>query len=118
MHVQFAHVQAVSQAHFGPQAQAGVAACFWQPHLQSGPLQGLQAQGFRVASFMRVSIGSVVITRRQCMEALSSELERNGYSGRTLTGEIPNIRLKVREKWAESANPPAYAASVSVLPAT
>ena len=47
-----------------------------------------------------------------------STIERNGYSGRTLTGASPNILLNVREKCAESANPPAWAASVRVSPAT
>ncbi len=51
-------------------------------------------------------------------ETRPRRLERNGYSGRTLAGEMPNIRLKVREKCAESAKPPANAASVNVPPAT
>jgi len=42
----------------------------------------------------------------------------SGYSGRTLAGVMPNIFLNVREKCAESAKPPSWAASVKLHPFT
>lgn len=96
-----------------------VAAAFWQPQVQSDPRQVLQVQRFCFDSFMRGS-NEVRVAEHgaQCKDQPADGLERNGYSGRTLAGEIPNILLNVREKCAESAKPPAWAASVSVLPDT
>jgi len=56
--------------------------------------------------------------RRQSIHGGSGGLERNGYSGRTLIGAMPNIRRNVREKCAESAKPAESAASVRESPPT
>lgn len=43
-------------------------------------------------------------------------LERKGYVIRSDTGATPNIRLKVRLKWAESAKPASWADCVNEDP--
>lgn len=55
---------------------------------------------------------------RNSIDVGRQAIARNGYSGRTLAGAIPNIFLNVREKCAESAKPAACAASVSDSPPT
>ena len=61
---QFTHMQALPQAHCGPQAHAAFAPASWQPQVQSDPGQVSHAQVRSFASFIMGSDGFVEITER------------------------------------------------------
>lgn len=117
--LQFTQLQPTPQAQSGLQAQAVSVEASWQPQLHSAPEHDSQAQRWLVSSIMGGSPNrSGLRTRAQFRGAPRGKLECSGYSGRTLAGDMPNIFLKVRDRCAESAKPPACAASVSEFPAT
>lgn len=104
-----AQAQASAQAQPGPQLHWLGAAS--QPQ-GGGHWQGLQLQSVFIGS----SLFRVVDDRRS-MGPRNRALERNRYAIRSWAGATPNMRRKVRLKWAESAKPASCAASVRLPPA-
>lgn len=103
----------------GCRARAAVAATAWRDAAAcrslrrrlatalAGLANALIALAWGLNGWVHDGIPSLVGVSSQDSSRRLRALERNGYSGVTLIGAAPNIRLKVREKWAESANPPA-----------
>ncbi len=94
-----------------PQRQAGLQPQPVFPSLAKKVLSASIIVGLR-----ELAIGSVRKDKRIPMPAAHRPLERNGYDISSDAAGIPNMRLKVRLIWAESAKPAAWAASVRLSP--
>lgn len=110
MKAQATHEQSVEQVEpgwhvqSGPQAQEGAQAQLVNP--SSAATWVALASAARSMVFMIRLREKDDGTERTLSVPHSRAIERSGYSGRTLAGVMPNMLLNVREKCAESANPP------------
>jgi hypothetical protein len=65
---------------------------------------------------MRSGLSLVRLDRHPTKRGIDAMIERNGYDNLSEAAGNPNMRLNVRLKCAESANPASWAASVRLLP--